>query len=319
MGMLMSFLGGAAKSLAGSIDQDRLDKRRIEDEQRQHEQQVSWAKAALALQINTKTKTAIPAPSPLGAPIKDASGNWVQPTQIESGALVDDELNVTRAPSMLPGPSVPTTDPYALKPYEAAKLEDSKLNRESREKAARIRASGGGPSVPRDSEGMTPKERKTYELAVAREDRLKKQEGGDGERPENVRKLWDEEITRASELEGRALLSKAKQYGIAAPESEGIGAAAPVDEEAIRNALLDKIDAKYGSRLKSGGASGGAGVDKPGGAAKNQGEKPANSAGLLSAPPAAVAELKADPSPEAKRDFDEVFGEGAADRALGRR
>lgn len=85
----------------------------------------------------------------------------------------------------------------------------------------------------------------------------------DGDKPEDVRKLWDDEITRASELEGRALLSKAKQYGITEPRFDGVGTAPPVDEEAVRAALLDKIDAKYGSRLKSSGASGGAGVGKP--------------------------------------------------------
>lgn len=309
MGMLMNFLGGAAKSLAGSIDQDRLEKKRIEDEQRQHEQQVSWAKAALALQINTKTKTAIPAPSPLGAPIKDASGNWVQPTQIESGALVDDELNVTRAPSMLPGPSVPVAAPIR-------KFKDTKRTEGNEFVTYRVYddgseellsrgprgLGGGGSSVPRDSEGMTPKERKTYELAVAREERLKKQEGGDGERPENVRKLWDEEVTRASELEGRALLSKAKQYGIEAPKPEGIGAAAPVDEDAIRNALLDKIDAKYGGRLKSSGVSGSAGANRP---ADKQGD-----AGMTLADALDYARKKAGGklSPDVERKIRDAYG-----------
>tara|TARA_R100001143_G_C3357391_1_gene133300 strand:- start:101 stop:871 length:771 start_codon:yes stop_codon:yes gene_type:complete len=37
----------------------------------------------------------------------------------------------------------------------------------------------------------------------------------------------------------------------------------------------------------------------------------------LSVPPEAVADLKADPSPQARQEFDQIFGAGAAERALG--
>lgn len=252
MGMLMNFLGGAAKSLAGSIDQDRLEKKRIEDEQRQHEQQVSWAKAALALQINTKTKTAIPAPSPLGAPIKDASGNWVQPTQIESGALVDDELNVTRPAAMLPGPSVPTTDPNAPTQYQAAMLEQKQLDRDARIEAAKIRGSRGGGSSRAEvgEDGLTAYQREQLKRTDAREARLGKQSGKGGERPDNVRKAWDEEAARTAELEGEALRSKAAQYGM---DQRGL----PTDDETLRSALMAQIDAQYGKRLESASKRGG--------------------------------------------------------------
>jgi len=258
MGMLMNFLGGAAKSLAGSIDQDRLEKKRIEDEQRQHEQQVSWAKAALALQINTKTKTAIPAPSPLGAPIKDASGNWVQPTQIESGALVDDELNVTRPAAMLPGPSVPTTDPNAPTQYQAAMLEQKQLDRDARIEAAKIRGSRGGGSSRAEvgEDGLTAYQREQLKRTDAREARLGKQSGKGGERPDNVRKAWDEEAARTAELEGEALRSKAAQYGM---DQRGL----PTDDETLRSALMAQIDAQYGKRLESASKRGGDKQPKP--------------------------------------------------------
>ena len=52
---------------------------------------------------------------------------------------------------------------------------------------------------------------------------------------------------------------------------------------------------------------------------EKQGQKPGNSQAQLSVPPAAVEELKKDPSLEAIRDFDAIFGKGAAARVLGSR
>lgn len=254
MGMLMNFLGGAAKSLAGSIDQDRLEKKRIEDEQRQHEQQVSWAKAALALQINTKTKTAIPTPTPFGAPVKDASGNWVQPTKTPVGALLDERTaEVVRPAALEDGPNVPTMDPNALTPAQAETARQKELDRASRENAARIRGSsrGGGSSRAAVGEdGLTAYQREQLKRTDAREARLGKQSGKGGERPDNVRKAWDEEAARTAELEGEALRSKAAQYGM---DQRGL----PTDDETLRSALMAQIDAQYGKRLESASKRGG--------------------------------------------------------------
>ena len=51
-------------------------------------------------------------------------------------------------------------------------------------------------------------------------------------------------------------------------------------------------------------------------AGKGKREEPAPVAGI---PPAAVSDLKADPSPQAQAEFDAVFGKGAAKRVLGSR
>lgn len=203
---------------------------------------MSWAKAALALQINTKTKTAIPAPSPLGAPIKDASGNWVQPTQIESGALVDDELNVTRPAAMLPGPSVPTTDPYALKPYEAAKLEDNKLNRESREKAARIRASGGGGSSSNKVRTVTNSDgsKTDYDPNTGAELKHYPAKGGGGTKPA------DQDKARESYMKDREFIRGAQTVDELATYLTSIGAKVPArDSQEVLNAPVNQEDDHY--------------------------------------------------------------------------
>lgn len=293
MGRLMSFLGGAAKSLANTLDQDRLEKKRIEDEQRQHTQQVSWAKAAEALRINTATKTAMPTETPLGAPVKDAAGNWVQPTQVASGALVDDELNVTRPASMLPGRSIPTTDPYAPTPYQSAMLEQKQLDRNARIEAAKIRGSRGGGSSRAEvgDDGLTAYQREQLKRTDAREERLSNQsgKGSGGMTEKGWREGMDQTLSSIQGAEDGKLKSIIRQYG-----GDNI-LTGDMDTNMLRDTAFSVAETYWNER------------------------KPSNSPTALSAPPAAVAELKADPSPEAKREFDEVFGSGAADLALGRR
>ena len=79
-------------------------------------------------------------------------------------------------------------------------------------------------------------------------------------------------------------------------------AAAPVDEDAIRNALLDKIDAKYGGRLKSSGVSGSAGANRP---ADKQGD-----AGMTLADALDYARKKAGGklSPDVERKIRDAYG-----------
>lgn len=253
MGKLMSFLGGAAKSFANSIDQDRTEQRRIDEEQRQFEKQVSWAKAAEAIRANTQTKTAIPTPTPFGAPVKDASGNWVQPTKTPVGALLDERTaEVVRPAALEDGPNVPTIDPNALTPAQAETARQKELDRASRENAARIRGGsrGGSSRAEVGEDGLTAYQREQLKRTDAREARLGKQSGKGGERPDNVRKAWDEEAARTAELEGEALRSKAAQYGM---DQRGL----PTDDETLRSALMAQIDAQYGKRLESASKRGG--------------------------------------------------------------
>lgn len=253
MGKLLSFLGGAAKSLANTLDQDRLEQKRIEDDERQFAKQVSWAKAAEAIRANMQTKTAIPTPSPFGSPIKNESGNWVQPTKTPVGALLDEQTgDVVRPAALEDGPSLPAADPYALKPYEAARLQDSALNRESRIEVAKIRGSRGGGSsrAAVGDDGLTAYQREQLKRTDAREERLGKQSSKGGERPDNIRKAWDDEAARTSALEGEALRSKAAQYGM---DQRGL----PTDDETLRSALMAQIDAQYGKRLESASKRGG--------------------------------------------------------------
>ena len=265
MGKLLSFLGGAAKSYANTLDQDRLEQKRIEEDQRQHDNQVSWAKAANAIRIAQEQASRPPDQRASGMPFAAGPGGFQQATEVATPVKFDGDGNVIEAAGWAPGPSVAVPDPNALDPYKAAMLEQKQLDRDARIEAAKIRGSRGGGSSRAEvgEDGLTAYQREQLKRTDAREERLGKQEGKGEEKPENVRKLWDDEITRASELEGRALLSKAKQYGITEPRFDGVGTAPPVDEEAVRTALLDKIDAKYGGRLKSSGVSGGAGAGRP--------------------------------------------------------
>ena len=111
MGRLMSFLGGAARSLQGSIEQDRLEQKRIEDEQRQHTQQVSWAKAANAIRIAQEQASRPPDQRASGMPFPAGPGGFQQATEVATPVKFDNEGNVTEAAGWAPGPSVAVPAP----------------------------------------------------------------------------------------------------------------------------------------------------------------------------------------------------------------
>lgn len=111
MGRLMSFLGGAARSLQGSIEQDRLEQKRIEDEQRQHTQQVSWAKAANAIRIAQEQASKPPDQRASGMPFPAGPGGFQQATEVATPVKFDNEGNVTEAAGWAPGPSVAVPAP----------------------------------------------------------------------------------------------------------------------------------------------------------------------------------------------------------------
>lgn len=111
MGKLLSFLGGAAKSYANTLDQDRLEKKRIEDEQRQHTQQVSWAKAANAIRIAQEQASKPPDQRASGMPFPAGPGGFQQATEVATPVKFDNEGNVTEAAGWAPGPSVSVPAP----------------------------------------------------------------------------------------------------------------------------------------------------------------------------------------------------------------
>ena len=111
MGRLMSFLGGAARSLQGSIEQDRLEQKRIEDEQRQHTQQVSWAKAANAIRIAQEQASKPPDQRASGMPFSAGPGGFQQATEVATPVKFDNDGNVTEAAGWAPGPSVSVPAP----------------------------------------------------------------------------------------------------------------------------------------------------------------------------------------------------------------
>lgn len=308
MGRLMSFLGGAARSLQGSIEQDRLEQKRIEDEQRQHTQQVSWAKAANAIRIAQEQASRPPDQRASGMPFPVGPGGFQQATEVATPVRFDNDGNVIEAAGWKPGPSVAVPDPNALDPYKAAMLEQKQLDRDARIEAAKIRGSRGGSSRTEVGEdGLTAYQREQLKRTDAREERLSNQsgKGSGGMTEKGWREGMDATLNSIQGAEAGKLKTIIRQYG---GDNQVImpGSDPEQDLESLRETAFAVAETYWNER-------------KPGKPAKSQGEKPGNSAGLLSAPPAAVAELKADPSPEAKRDFDEVFGEGAADRALGRR
>lgn len=163
--------------------------------------------------------------------------------------------------------------------------------------APRYRPDGGGSRQEIGEDGLTAYQRAQLEERRKNRERLERNGGKGGERPDNVRKAWDEEAMRIGEMEGEALRSKAAQYGM---DHRGL----PTDDETLRAALLAQVDAEYGKRLES---------------ARSRGGKRDESAPVAGIPPAAVSDLKADPSPQAQAEFDAVFGKGAAKRVLGSR
>lgn len=252
MGKLLSFLGGAAKSYANTLDQDRLEKKRIEDDERQHDNQVSWAKAANAIRIAQEQASKPPDQRASGIPFSAGPGGFQQATEVATPVKFDNDGNVIEAAGWAPGPSVAVPDPNALDPYKAAMLEQKQLDRDARIEAAKIRGSRGGGSsrAPVGEDGLTAYQREQLKRTDAREERLGKQSSKGGERPDNIRKAWDDEAARTAALEGEALRSKAAQYGM---DQRGL----PTDDETLKSALMAQIDAQYGKRLESASKRGG--------------------------------------------------------------
>lgn len=294
MGLLGDFAGAFATNIGNEMQQN-------EREQRAMALQESLERRRIARAQNIKTKTAVPVPVPYGNPVQRGPGNWEQPTKIERGALLNENtLELDRPASLEDGPYMPTTDPNALTPAQMETARQKELDRESRENAARIRGSsrGGGGSTAKPKYelrniggevmrvNVNDPNAKPQSIGPASKSGGSKEESADA-----IRAKWTSVATAIGSAEGEALRSIAAQYGM---DQRGL----PTDDESLKSALLAQVDAEFGKRLDG---------------------KTSNSPAALSAPPAAVAELKADPSPEAKRDFDEVFGRGAADRALGRR
>lgn len=217
MGRLMSFLGGAAKSLANTLDQDRLEKKRIEDEQRQHTQQVSWAKAANAIRIAQEQASKPPDQRASGMPFPAGPGGFQQATEVATPVKFDNDGNVIEAAGWAPGPSVAVPDPNALDPYKAAMLEQKQLDRDARIEAAKIRGSRGGGSsrAPVGEDGLTAYQREQLKRTDAREDRLSNQSGkGTGGMTEKGwREGMDQTLSSIQGAEDGKLKSIIRQYG----------------------------------------------------------------------------------------------------------
>ncbi len=252
MGRLLSFLGGAAKSLANTIDQDRAEKQRAEDDDKRFKMNLSYAKAANAINIMQEQASKPADQRASGAPFLTAPGGYQQNTEIATPVEFDENYDVKKAAGWAPGPSVAVPDPNALDPYKAAMLEQKQLDRDARIEAAKIRGSRGGGSSRAEvgDDGLTAYQREQLKRTDAREERLGKQSSKGGERPDNIRKAWDDEAARTSALEGEALRSKAAQYGM---DQRGL----PTDDETLRSALMAQIDAQYGKRLESASKRGG--------------------------------------------------------------
>ena len=294
MGALSDFLRGAAGEVYNQRAQKRQMESQLEMEAAREKRQLKFAEAAEARrrrQTNEDRATELNLRGP--AVDVDDTGQAalmraVAEVDPESGALRARRERVADAPVtierrgtrktaegtvtgawMTDGTFVPDGDPMPPRPV--------------------------GGSVPRDADGLTPYQRAQLEETRKNRERLERNNSKGGERPDNVRKAWDEEATRISAMEGEALRSKAIQYGM---DQRGL----PTDDDTLRSALLAQVESEYGKRLKSASSRG------P--------EPPAPPSNI---PAAAVAELKRDPSPEAIKEFDDVFGPGAAKWAMGGR
>ena len=252
-------------------------------------------------------------------PFPAGPGGFQQATEVATPVKFDGDGNVIEAAGWAPGPSVAVPDPMALNPKDAARLEfdrqkqaDTNANAAARTAALGGRGGRGGGSSANDRFELRNIGGRVMRVNITtgeKEDMGPSAGEGSGGAGGMTEKGWregmDQTLSSIQGADAGKLKSIIRQYGgdnqVLIP-----GANDKETEAGLREMAFAVAETYWNER-------------KPSKSAKSQGEKPGNSAGLLSAPPAAVAELKADPSPEAKRDFDEVFGEGAADRALGRR
>ncbi len=129
----------------------------MEDEQRQHTQQVSWAKAANAIRIAQEQASKPPDQRASGMPFPAGPGGFQQATEVATPVKFDGDGNVIEAAGWAPGPSVAVPDPMALNPKDAARLEfdrqkqaDTNANAAARTAALGGRGGRGGGSSAND-------------------------------------------------------------------------------------------------------------------------------------------------------------------------
>ena len=111
MGRLLSFLGGAAKSLANTIDQDRAERQRAEDDDKRFRMNLSYAKAANAINIMQEQASKPADQRASGAPFLTAPGGYQQNTEIATPVEFDENYDVKKAAGWAPGPSVAVPAP----------------------------------------------------------------------------------------------------------------------------------------------------------------------------------------------------------------
>lgn len=108
----------------------------------------------------------------------------------------------------------------------------------------RAPSSGGSSKAPIGEDGLTPYQRENIKARKEREARLERQGGKGGERPDNVRENWTKTAKAIGEADGEVLRSIAAQFGM---DQRGL----PTDDESLKAALLARVDADFGKRLKA--------------------------------------------------------------------
>lgn len=297
MGLLGDF-GAAFFSIAGNNMQQQ------EDQDRAIRLQEEIERRRTARMQNLKAKTSLPEQRAYGAPRQDLkTGKWYQDTQEAQQATMDERTgDVLQPAAWRQGPAVEVPDPNALTPYQRAQIDQKELDREAKIQAAKERRGNGGSGAPRGEDGLTAYQREQLKLQREREARLTDQgtrgNGGKKDTPDAVRKTWTETAAQIDAASGETLRSIAAQYGM---DQRGL----PTDDDSLKAALLAQVDAEFGKRLQS---------------SASRTRAPDTNDNASAPPPAAVAALIKDKDdPAAIREFDDVFGKGAAARALGGR
>ena len=133
MGALSDFLAGAFGNYGQQRAQMAADKRAEAADDRRFQKQLSYAKAAEAIRRNFEATSTPQIPQPYGLPIQRGPRNWEVATRIVHPAMYDEQSGaLTQPASVEEGPFMPAQDPNALKPYEAARIEEQRLAREQR-------------------------------------------------------------------------------------------------------------------------------------------------------------------------------------------
>lgn len=250
MGRLLSFLGGAAKSLANTIDQDRAEKQRAEDDDKRFKMNLSYAKAANAINIMQEQASKPANQRASGAPFLTAPGGYQQNTEIATPVEFDENYDVKKASGWAPGPSVSVPDPNALDPYKAAMLEQKQLDRDARIEAAKIRGSRGGGSSRAEvgADGLTAYQREQLKRTDAREERLSNQsgKGSGGMTEKGWREGMDSTLSSIQGAEDGKLKSIIRQYG-----GDNI-MTGDMDTDMLREAAFSVAETYWNERKPSG-------------------------------------------------------------------